>query len=204
MKSKLLIASAALALAACGGNGSQVDPANNAMNDLGTEAGNETMPGNDGAAAGADPDAPTASTGQEYATMAAASDLYEIESARLATERTQNAGIRELAQMIVTDHERSTAELRTAAQQAQPPITVSPEMNPEQQADMEALRSATATEFDRLYLEQQVAAHRKALNLVQHYAQNGDAAPLRQHASTVAGPIQTHLERARTLSQQDQ
>lgn len=189
----LMTSAAALALAACGGGN---DADNMATDTVALDAGNEMA---------MDDMAPTAgvpASGQEYATMAAASDLYEIESARLAMEKSENAEIDELAQMIVTDHEKSTADLMTAAQQAQPPITVTPEMNAEQQANMEALRAADAASFDSTYLQQQVMAHQKALAMVQGYAQSGDVPSLQQHASTVAGPIQQHLDRAQQLLQQ--
>ena len=69
-------------------------------------------------------------------------------------------------------------------------------------ANIEALRAADAATFDQTYLMQQIAAHQKALAMVQGYAQSGDVPALQQHATAVAGPIQQHLNRARELSQQ--
>jgi putative membrane protein len=193
MKIRLLTAAAVLTLTACGGGSDQegVVPSNEV-----TANGADTvaLPGDEAAAAGQ-----TAANGQQYAELAAGSDLYEIESARLALEKAQRPELRELAQMILTDHERSTRELNSAAQQAQPPITVSPRLNPEQEANMSALRQATGEAFDQAYLDQQLRAHEKALNMVTAYSQNGDVPSLREHAGTVAGPIQQHLNRAREL-----
>ena len=187
----MLVSAAVLALAACG-QGGETDTAaidnNMAM---------ENMAATDNMAAPADAAVPA--TGQEYATMAAASDMYEIEAARLAAEKAQNADVKSLAEMIRTDHEKSTADLKTAAGQAQPPITVTAAMNPEQQSMIQALQGASGADFDRTYLDQQVQAHQKALAMVQGYAQNGDVEALKQHASTVAGPIQQHLQRAQEL-----
>lgn len=197
MKRVLLTAALGLALAACGDNETPAvndlaadnmmmnDLAVNdmAMNDMSMMNGAAAMPAN----------------GQEYASMAAASDMYEIESAQLAMEKTQNAQIRELAQMIVNDHQAATAALRTAASQAQPAITVTPQLNADQQAQMDALRAASGDAFDRLYLQQQVQAHEKALAMLRAYAQNGDVAQLREHASNTAAPVEKHLERARDL-----
>ena len=194
MKLTILMASgAALALTACG-SGPESD--NRAAADNLAMADDMAM--NDMAPA----DGAVPASGQEYAALAAASDLYEIESARLAMERSENADIDALAQMIVTDHEKASADLMTATQQAQPPITVTPEMSAEQQANMEALRAADAATFGQTYLMQQIAAHQKALAMVQGYAQSGDVPALQQHATAVAGPIQQHLNRARELSQQ--
>jgi putative membrane protein len=193
MTKNLILASvAALALAACGrddsetANGMAFD--NVATGGAANEATQAAAPG--------------ASTGQEYAAMASASDMFEIESARLAVEKSQNAGVKELARMLIADHEKSTADLKTAAGEAQPAITVTPQMDAEQQGNVQALRSANGAQFDQAWLQQQVAAHEKALALVQGYAERGDVASLKQHATTVAGPIQRHLERARQLQTQ--
>jgi putative membrane protein len=196
MKRLLMTAAASLALAACGeANGN--DNAGQAA-DMGNAVDNATAPESNATANEAAP-VLTASSGQQYVELAGGSDLYEIESARLALEKTQNADIRALAQMILTDHERSTRELTAAAGRAQPPIPVAPSMTAEQQANVQALRAAAAETFDREYLQQQIRAHEQALGLVTHYSANGDVEPLRGHASTVADPIRQHLNRAREL-----
>jgi putative membrane protein len=192
----LMAASAALALAACGGSGGSTE-ATDAAEAEANAAGNLAAPDASAAArAGA-----TAANGQQFVELAGGGDLFEIESAAIALEKTQNAAIRELAGMIRTDHERATRELRGAAGEAQPPINVAPRMTPEQQMNLDRLRNADAAAFDQEYLQQQIQAHEQALTLVTSYAATGDVPSLQRHASTVAGPIQQHLSRARELSE---
>lgn len=196
MKIRILMASAAvLALVACGrgeddGANASADQnivlANESVLDNTVVAGNAAVPAN----------------GQEYARMAAASDMYEIESSRLASDKAQSQQVKQFAQMLITDHQKSTDQLKTAAQQAQPAITLTPAMDPEQEANMQALQAASGADFERVYLQQQVQAHQKALAMVQGYAQNGDVPGLKQHAQTVSGPIQQHLQQAQQLSTQ--
>jgi putative membrane protein len=188
----LLITSAALALAACGGGAA--DEANQAGAEGNTIENLAAPPA--GLAPGS---APTAANGQQYVELAGASDLYEIEAARMAIEKSTTAEIRQLAQMILADHQRSTTELNAAAREAEPALTVATQLNADQQAQVDALRAASGSAFDQLYIEQQVQAHEQALTLVTAYAAEGDVESLRRHASTVAGPIQTHLQRAREL-----
>ena len=199
MKIRFLAASALFALAACGGADDNDGTVDSNVAAAGNEMENGALPGNEAAVAGE-----TAANGQQYAEMAGAGDLYEIESSRLALEKAQRPEVRELAQMIITDHERSTRELTSAAQQAQPPITLAPKLNAEQQANMDALRGASGEAFDGVYLTQQLQAHEKALNLVTAYAQNGDVEALRGHASAVSGPIRQHLTRVRELQTSSQ
>jgi putative membrane protein len=139
-------------------------------------------------------------SGEEFATQAAAGDMFEIESSQLALQKSQNADLKAFAQMIVADHTKATANLKSAAAKAQPAITVTPTMTPEQRQNMQALNSSSEAGFDRLYLTQQVSAHEKALEMLQTYAANGDVPALKQHASTTAPAVQKHLERARELS----
>lgn len=197
MKAHIILASAAtLALAACGGGETTTAneaAADNAVLDTADNMVDDTMVGNMAVPAA------TAANGQEYATMAAAGDLYEIQSSQLALEKGQSAELKQLAQMIITDHEKSTADLKNAAGQAQPAITVTPALNAEQEANMAALRAASGAEFDRLYIAQQIPAHEKTLALVQDYAGKGEVASLKAHAATVTAPVQKHLEALRGM-----
>ncbi|WP_149539980.1 DUF4142 domain-containing protein [Siccirubricoccus phaeus] len=51
-------------------------------------------------------------TTEEFLRLVAMGDRYEIASSRLALERTQNPRIRDFAQRMVRDHEKTTAELQ--------------------------------------------------------------------------------------------
>lgn len=204
MTKTLLLActtAAALSLAACGGGADSAE--NDMMADDGTLMDNEAMMANDsammdnGAMA-----APTPSSPQDYVAMAAASDMFEIESSRLATEKAQRQEVKDFAQMLIADHQKSTATLKTAAAAAEPPVTLTPQLNAEQQANIDALRNASGADFDRLYLSQQVPAHEKALAMLRGYAESDGPAQLKQHASTTAPAVEQHLTRARSLMQQ--
>ncbi|WP_158702948.1 DUF4142 domain-containing protein [Allosphingosinicella vermicomposti] len=190
---------AALALAACGGS----EPATNdmALNDMAMDnlMMNDTAMTND---MGMNTTMPTMpANGQEYAAMAAASDMYEIESSKLAAEKAQNADVKAFAQMLVTEHEKATADLKTAAGRAEPAITVTPALNAEQTANMEALRAtASGADFDRVYMQQQVQAHEKALGMLQGYGASGDVPALKDHASKTAPVVEKHMTRARELA----
>jgi putative membrane protein len=149
------------------------------------------------------PDAPagamTPTTRDAFVRMAAASDLYEIRSSQLAQTRTQNGGVREFAGMMIQDHTNTTTQLMAAAQAAgMPPIT--PELMPMQQDMLNRLEAASGSDFDRVYLRQQVQAHQMALALHRNYASNGDTPALRQVASTAAPIVQMHYDRVRSMA----
>lgn len=195
MKRKHLLASlAVLGLAACGGGTDTATTENAASDDVAIEDINATAADTNLATA-----APLPSTPQEFADMAAGSDQFEIQSSELAQQKAQDAAVKEFAAMLVKDHTKSTADLKTAAGQASPAITPAPALNPEQQANLDALRVASGADFDRLYLQQQVPAHEAALSMLQGYAAAGDVQPLKEFASKTAPVVQQHLEHARSL-----
>lgn len=192
MKIRVLLAStAALALAACGDANDQAAQ-QNAESDL--PAATDT------AAPALDAGLPT--TAQEFAAMQASSDAYEIEAGRLAQENATNQAVKDFGAMMVKDHTTSTAELETAAGQAEG-VTVQKQMNAQHQSNLDALRNAGAN-FDRTYMDQQVRAHEQALAMLQNYARQGDSQPLKDFATKTASVVQGHLEQARQLQQQTQ
>ena len=184
------VAAIALAAAACNNNqaGNDVSTDTNlaedtAANDvLGVNASNAAMP--------------TDASG--FANTVAGSDLYEIESAKLAADKASNADVKSLAQHIRTDHEKSSAELKGAAGTAK--ISVAPKLDAEKQAMLDQLKTvARGADFDKLYVEQQKTAHQKALDLLQGYSSSGDNEALKGFATKASGVVKSHLDQANSI-----
>ena len=148
-------------------------------------------------AAAVDPNNPLFAPG--YMAMAASSDQFEIQSGQLALQMSQNPAVRSFAQMLVTDHTRTTQQIMAAAQSSglTPPP---PMLMPEDQAMLDQLRAAPAGTFDVAFRDAQVMAHQKALALHQNYAASGDVPALRTVAAGAVPVIQGHLSHAQTLS----
>lgn len=185
----LFCAAAALALSACGSNEAEEDAA-----DVGV-AEQPAMPG----PVATDPAVPDISTPQAFVDAVAASDTFEIESSKLAQSQAKSQEVRAFAETMVEDHTKSTANLKDAASKASPPLTVNASLTPQQQADLEQLRNA-GDNFDRLYMQKQVAAHRQAVDMLNNYASQGDSEPLKEFASKTAPIVSGHLERARAIN----
>lgn len=187
--SLLACGAAALALSACNNqeNPGQSDPVN-AVQDATSEAVGSVSAMTGG------------QTVEGYVMNAAIGDMYEIQAADIALERTENAQVRELAQMIKNDHTAASQRLQAAAQAAGQ--TVPTELDERRQGMIDNLRAASSpAEFDRVYIAQQVAAHEEALNLHRGFADNDDNAQLAQHAQAVIQPIEMHHQRAEQLQE---
>ncbi len=134
-----------------------------------------------------------------YLQQAAASDLYEIESSRLALKKAQDPQVRSFAEMMIDNHQSTTQQLTAAAQQAGL-STGQPQLSPLQQQQMDALRSAQGEAFASAYLSQQREAHQMALQLHQTYAQQGDNAALKTVAGKAVPIIQQHISQLQQLN----
>ena len=129
--------------------------------------------------------------------MAASSDMFEIESSRLALKKSSNTSIQGFAQQMINDHTKATQNLKAAASQAE--VTVPAEMMPKHAADLQALEGTAEANFDTAYIEAQEKAHDEALALMTGYAENGDNEALVAHAKTTAPVIKMHAEHVEKL-----
>jgi putative membrane protein len=184
------VAAFALAAAACNTEtGNDVSTDVNLAEDA---AANDVL----GANATANAALPTDASG--FANAVAAADLYEVESARLAADKASNAEVKSLAQHIRTDHEKSTSELKSAAGTAN--ISVAPKLDAEKQGMLDQLKTAArGADFDKLYVEQQKAAHQKALDLLKGYSSGGDNEALKAFATKTSAAVKSHLDHANSI-----
>jgi putative membrane protein len=132
-----------------------------------------------------------------YVSGAAMGDMYEIQAADIALERSQNADVKALATMIKTDHTASSNALKTALPTAGTGLTVPTALDQRHQGLVDNLRSASAASFDATWLDQQIAAHNEALTL--HRGFMDQDSPLTAHARMVVPKIEAHLRRAEEL-----
>ena len=133
-----------------------------------------------------------------YVMAAGMSDLFEINSSQIALQKSQNPKVRQFASMLIKDHTKTTAATMKAAQRAglNPPP---PMLDAGATASITELQNASAADFDRIYLAQQVPAHQNAFSLHSHYANAGDERALRTSARMALDPIRQHLDAATKL-----
>lgn len=131
---------------------------------------------------------------------AASGDQFEIQSSQLALSASQNAAVRNFANLLIADHTRMSQAMAAAAQSAgiQPPA---PTLLPEQQAALDQLRAAgTGPNFDMAFRQAQITGHQQALGMMQNYAASGDVPALKTAAQQAIPTIQMHLSQAQMLN----
>ena len=174
--------------AASSGSGVGSNPASNAVQDTAS------------AAVGTVSAATLGRTTEGFVTNATVSNMYEIESGRLAGERAKNPALKSFGQRIVKDHTAMMAEMK-AALPAGGGVAAPTAMDERRQGMIDNLKQAPAEAFDGVFRAQQVAAHEESLTLHRTYAENGDNAQLKALAAKGAPMIQAHLEMIRAVAE---
>ena len=130
-----------------------------------------------------------------YLETAGMSDVYEITSSQIALQKSQNPDIRRYATELIGHHTMTTnATLKAAkAGGVTPPPPV---LNTQFRGMIAELNQAGPSNFDRVYLGQQIPAHQGALELQTGYSTSGDVATLRAAAKTAVPIVKAHLDQA--------
>jgi putative membrane protein len=172
----------ALALGACqqesGGAPDQQNQAANAVQDHAAGV-TGTVAGPAGAA-----------TAETFVTNAAIGGMYEVEAGRIAAQRSTNPRIKALGEMMVTDHSKAGDELKAVAQAAN--LTVPTALDQRHQGLIDNLRGATDQDFDRVYLQQQEAAHNETAALLETWGRTGDNDALKAWAAKTLPVVRAH------------
>ena len=136
---------------------------------------------------------------QEFVTMAASSDMFEIQSSQLALEKAQDDDLKEFAEQMIEDHTKASKQLQQIASSEN--LSVPADMAEMHETLLETLSSASGDAFEAAYVDAQVQAHQMALALMTSYAENGDNEKLQAHAEASAPIIAQHLEHAQEHKQ---
>ena len=134
----------------------------------------------------------------EYGRMAAASDMFEIQSGQIAAQVSLSAETRQYGQMLVQHHTMTSNEMMAAARASGMPPPP-PMLDARKQAMLDQLRSTPASRFDMTFFQMQVTAHQEALALHQTYAARGDMPALRAVAARAVPIVQQHLTQAQQM-----
>ncbi len=135
----------------------------------------------------------------DFTSTIAGSDMYEIAAGKLAQTMASDASLKTFGTMLVTDHGKSTAMLKTAAAAATPAVTLPTAMPADLHAKLDALKAAKGADFDKLFVEQQKDGHQKVLDALKSYAASGDQMSLKTFATNSAPVVQGHVDKLNAM-----
>jgi len=146
-----------------------------------------------GAGAMADPSGPTAphSDDPTFMKSAAHSDQNEIQLSKLVLEKGATGMAKTHADMMITDHTKSTADLKAIATKKN--VTLPTDMDAEHKAIAEQMRKLSGKDLEKKFMEQMVTDHQKTLNtMAAHKAMTQDT-DLQTFITKTTPVIEKHL-----------
>jgi putative membrane protein len=135
----------------------------------------------------------------EFVKKVAISDMFEIESSRLALTKQPDADTKPFAERMVQDHQETTAELKQLVQAGKVKEQLPTELDAEHKRKLDELGRLSGRDFDTAYDRAQQEAHREAVALFESYAQTGDNPDLKQWAAKTLSHLKAHLTMADQL-----
>jgi len=142
-----------------------------------------------------------APTTPDFVKKAAMSDLYEVEAGKIASEKGQSEAVKEFGRHMVEAHSKTSEELKGIVQAEKLNVELPAKLDKKHRNMIDALNNAKPEDFDKTYAKQQGKAHKRAVELFDEYAEEGDNAALKQFAANTLPTIKQHLEAAKKLSQ---
>jgi putative membrane protein len=136
---------------------------------------------------------------KDFVPAAAVSDMYEVDAARIAVQRTHDAKIKAFAEKMIEAHTGTTNDLKAILVDVHGAPTPPAHLDDRRQGMIDELRGAKDADFDGRYLSQQVDAHNEALVLMRGYAKDGDTNAVKAFAAKTSMAVQMHLDMAQKL-----
>lgn len=135
---------------------------------------------------------------QEFARKAAVGNIFEVETARIAVEKSDSEQVQDFARRMIEDHSTAQDQLVTLARQEDftPPV----ELDQEHQQKLQKLRNASGEEFNRQYIEGQITAHRQTIDLFNTEVEQGKNPQLQDFARETLPILRTHLDMATSIA----
>ncbi|EJN37902.1 putative outer membrane protein [Pseudomonas sp. GM84] len=137
-----------------------------------------------------------AASSDDFVDAATEAGIAEVVTGNLAQEKSQSADIKQFAQQMVTDHTKANQKLGDIARKLD--ISV-----PDEAALTDKVKKMILEwreeSFDKSYVNNQVDAHEKAVELFKKEATSSDKPELKAFASDALPTLQHHLEQAKAL-----
>ncbi|RUM23940.1 DUF4142 domain-containing protein [Rhizobium vallis] len=135
----------------------------------------------------------------DFVQEAATSDMFEIASSKLALERGDDT-TKAFAQQMVTDHQKTTEELKALVSSGNVKAALPSAMTSDQQSMLEKLNGLQGKDFNKQYHSDQESAHEDAVDLFKRYGNEGDDPQLKAWAASTRPALEHHLEMAKELN----
>lgn len=135
---------------------------------------------------------------EDFVLEASASDMFEIESSKLALQKGDDP-VKTFAQQMISDHEKTSAELKALIDGGKVKGTPVSTLTDDDKKSIDNLGKLEAADFNEEYIDEQVDAHEDAVDLFKRYSEEGDNPELKAWAGKTLPALQHHYMMAQGL-----
>lgn len=128
---------------------------------------------------------------KKFAENAARGGLMEVMMGKLAAEHAENAAVKALGKMMVTDHSKANDELTKWASEIG--YTLPADLDAEKQKKYDELKTKKGAEFDKMYADFMVSDHKEDIKEFKKEASEGSESTLKSFASKTLPTLEHHL-----------
>jgi putative membrane protein len=140
---------------------------------------------------------------RQFVEKAAIGDMFEIQSSKLALDKSDAKELDDFARHIVDDHTKSSEKLKSIVGNVQG-LQIPQQLDSKHRDMLGQLQNASGQQFHQLYRKQQIDAHQEAVQLFETYSKKGQNKELQEFASSTLPTLKEHLEKAQGLPERMQ
>jgi putative membrane protein len=136
----------------------------------------------------------TSRRAKEFIKEAAQGNSAEVAISELAQSKAQNSEVKQLAQMMVTDHQQANQKLQAVAEAHG--LAFDQSLNWVNQHEVNRLQKATEGDFDKDYARIMLKDHVKAIKMYQTAANEIKETDVQEYAQNTLPKLREHLRHA--------
>jgi len=135
----------------------------------------------------------------DFVAKAAMNNLYVIEAGKIAGEKGQSEAVKQFGVETSEAHGKINEDLSAIVRAEKLEADMPDALDGRHQGMIKVLSGAKPEDFDKIYAQQQVNAFKRAVDLFDRYAEQGENPALKQFAANMLPVMKRNQGRAKKL-----
>ncbi|MCR6721073.1 MAG: DUF4142 domain-containing protein [Chitinophagaceae bacterium] len=132
-----------------------------------------------------------------FLVRAANSGMTEVMLSNVARDRSTRQPIKDIAQMLVADHQMVNGQVKTLAQQRN--IALPDSISEDSKKTYDDVVAKRGTDFDKKYVNQMISNHEESINLFEGVLNDTNDAGVKTFAQNTLPKLREHLEKLKQI-----
>lgn len=128
----------------------------------------------------------------KFLVRAANSGMTEVMMSQAAIERSTRQPVKDVAQMLVSDHRAANDQVKSLAQQRN--VALPDSISDESRKDYNDIVAKRGTDFDKKYVNQMIDNHEKSIKMFEDVLNDTQDAGVRNFAQNTLPKLRQHLD----------